>query len=90
MTKKIHMNKYIEELEPGSMFVYDNSVYLLTVDFKKDNSRLAYNIHNGNPRWLRSNLIIEPTEIYTLDKDNNTIPLKRESSLYENNKTINY
>lgn len=82
------MKKYIEELNPGNIFVYERVVYVLTVDFKNNSSRLAYGLVNGNPRWFIGNTIVEPTTLYLLDKDNNIIPLNTESKTNENHRTI--
>lgn len=68
--------KYIEEIVPGDAFSHSNSLYLLTIDFKKDGSRLAYNVSNGYPKWFSADTIIDTTNLYTLDKNNTILPVK--------------
>jgi hypothetical protein len=82
------LKKYIEELNPGNTFIYEQVVYVLTIDFKSNSSRLAYSIANGNPRWFIGNTIVEPVLLYLLDTDNNIIPLNTESKINENHSTI--
>jgi hypothetical protein len=67
--------KYLEELLPGNCFFFDNSCFLITCDFKKE-KKLCYNLLNGIPRWLENNTVIQETQIYTLDNNNNIIPIK--------------
>lgn len=68
--------KYIEELTNGDCFLYENSVYLLTSDFKKDGSRLCYRIDMGFPKWFEPTVVVENTEIYRMDQHNNIIPIR--------------
>lgn len=79
---KIMMN-YIEELIPGNIFDYQNNKFILTTDFKKNNSKLAINLINGSPKWFNSSDIISRTQVYYLDSDNNIIPLTKDSSSNE-------
>jgi hypothetical protein len=67
--------KYLEELEHGSTFVYNDLVYLLTIDFKKDH-KLVYSLKDGSSRWLKDDTIVELSPIYILDPSNNIIPIK--------------
>jgi hypothetical protein len=68
--------KYLEEINNGDCFLYDNYVYVLTSDFKKNGSKLAYRLDNGFPKWFESSTIIEDIQIYRMDKNNNIIPIK--------------
>lgn len=68
--------KYAEELSAGDCFLYNNSKYLLTSDFRKNGSRLAYSVTNGFSLWIESNAMVDLLPIYYLDKDNNIIPIK--------------
>lgn len=68
--------KYIEELECGDTFSYKDIMYLLTSDFKSNGQRLAYSLLTGFPLWLNSDTIVDHQPIYTLDNNNNTIPIK--------------
>lgn len=73
------MNKYIEELNPGDCFLVEDCIFVLTIDFKKD-SRMSINLGNGNPRWIRNNVSVIKTEIYTLDQNNNISPINPQES----------
>jgi hypothetical protein len=80
--------KYIEELKPGDTFEYNNSMFILTIDFRKNGSRLAIDLNNGQPKWLDPDCITNPDPIYKLDSSNNILPIKQENSnesLYQNN-----
>lgn len=68
--------KYIEELSLGDTFLYQDQLLLLTSDFKANGSRLCYSLTNGLPIWLSNQTIVEHNPVYSLDKDNNTIPVK--------------
>ena len=68
--------KYLEELEPGDTFSLENQLYLLTCDFKKNGSKNCILLHNGQSRWLESNIIVTINPLYSLDKENNVIPIK--------------
>jgi len=68
--------KYLEEISPGDCFVFENKLFILTTDFKKSGDRLSYRLDNGNPFWLKPNVVIDINPIYYLDKDNNVIPIK--------------
>ena len=68
--------RYLEELESGDSFSYENQVFLLTSDFKASGNRLCYSLTNGFAKWLSGQTIVESCPIYILDKDNNTIPIK--------------
>lgn len=70
--------KYIEELEAGNIFRYDQRLFLMTTDFKKNNARLCFDISNGYPKWFEPNSIVEPSLIFTMDNDNNITPINRE------------
>lgn len=67
--------KYIEELIPGSTFVRDDKLFLLTTDYKKDGSKLAFSLNGGQPIWMKASEIVDICPIFRLDKDNNVIPI---------------
>lgn len=69
--------KYIEELVPGSTFIKNNTIFLLTTDYKKDGSKLAYSIENGFPFWLKPSDIVDACPLFKLDSDNNVIPIHK-------------
>jgi hypothetical protein len=68
--------KYVEELSSGDCFEYDSKKFLLTADFRKNGSRLAYSLTDGLSSWISSQSIVEILPIYYLDKENNIIPIK--------------
>lgn len=74
---------YIEELKPGDTFEYDNKVFLLTVDFKKDNSRLCFSMEDGSPKWYASDSMVDKINIYKLDNTNTIIPIKEHKKDYD-------
>lgn len=68
--------KYLEELEPGSLFLHNNKEYILTADFKKNNDRLCVSLQDGSIRWLSPNESVERVPIYKMDSNNNIVDLK--------------
>jgi len=66
---------YIEELKSGETFVFENSLYVLGIDFKKNGDRLGISLTNGVPKWFDASTIILKTPIYTLDPSNNIVPV---------------
>ena len=67
--------KYIEELSAGECFTFNNQLFILTIDFKKNGQKLAYCLVDGSSRWMNSQDIVESTSIYTLDDNNNISPV---------------
>lgn len=78
---KIGKMKYIEELIAGDTFEIENKFFLLTSDFKKNGSRLAFSLQDGSAKWFNSQAIVESLPVYRLDNDNNTVPLKIEHNV---------
>ena len=68
--------KYIEELFSGDCFKSENRLFIITSDFKKDNSKLCFDLESGFPKWFLPETIIDKIEIYTLDESNNILPIK--------------
>lgn len=68
--------KYIEEIETGDCFEYKNKFYLLTQDFKKNGDRLCIGLLDGFSNWMPQNTIVNPTDLFTMDKENNIIAIK--------------
>lgn len=68
--------KYIEELNLGDCFSYNNQYFVLTTDFKKNGDRLVVSLNDGSSKWLKSNDLIENVDIFTLDKENNILAIK--------------
>lgn len=68
--------KYIEELESGDCFVSDDKFYLLTCDYKSNGKRLCFCLSNGLPQWFEASTIVNENPIYSLDANNNVMPIK--------------
>ena len=68
--------KYLEELEPGDCFEFENNNYLLLLDYKKNGDRCSAMLSNGSTRWLKPDSIVDICPVYTLDQDNNILPIK--------------
>lgn len=68
--------KYIEEIEAGDCFEFNKKLYVLTGDFKKNGTRLCIGLVDGSPNWLKQDSIINLTDLFTMDKENNIIAIK--------------
>ncbi len=68
--------KYIEEIVPGNAFSYNGRNYILTTDFKSNDHRLAYDLESGFPKWFDPICIVDLIQLYTMDHNNNIIPIK--------------
>ncbi len=78
--------KYIEELQPGQAFsvlvsendrkISDQSLYILSCDFKSNGQRMCINLVNGTSRWLESTCVVDQVELYTMDKENCIIAVR--------------
>jgi len=74
--------KYIEELKAGDTFLYDSIIYLLSIDFKKNNTRLCFSMIDGVPRWFSPDCIVKEIKLYNLDDSNNIVPIKEHKNEY--------
>lgn len=80
---------YVEELKNGDIFKLEDSIFILTSDFKKDGSRLTYSLKNGNAKWVSASCIVEKIQVYTMDFSNTIIPIKEiPKENYESNSSI--
>ncbi len=70
--------KYIEELIAGDSFIYNNKYYILTSDFKGNGQKLAYSLDEGFAKWFDATNIVEKISLYTLDNQNNILPIKEQ------------
>lgn len=70
------MDKFLEELEPGSFFEFDNKRFLLTSDFKKNGDKFCIDIDNGQARWIKPDAHIHYINLYAMDINNNFNPIK--------------
>jgi len=74
--------KYIEELECGETFLYDSKYFVLSSDFKKNDTKMCVSLNNGFIFWLKSDLIIEQVPLYRMDENNNIIAIKKSENKY--------
>lgn len=70
------MTNFIEELNNGDSFEYLNDLFILSMDYKKDGSRLGIDLRTGNSRWFKPDLIINKIGIFYTDRDSNIIAIK--------------
>ena len=68
--------KYLEELESGDCFRFEDKYYLKLTDYKKTGERCCISLVSGSMRWIPGESIVNEDQLYTLDKENNIIPLK--------------
>lgn len=81
--------KYLEEINFGDCFNLNGKSFILTTDFKKNGDKLAVCLSEGTSQWIKTDCIIDPIDIFTLDKDNNIIAMKkREKDAANTNQNI--
>ena len=68
--------KYLEEIATGDSFLYEEQLYIVTSDYKKNGDRLCVNLKTGFGKWLTSNNFVEICPVYVLDEDNNIVAIK--------------
>jgi hypothetical protein len=68
--------KYLEEINIGDCFIFESKYFVLTSDFKKNGDKLAVSLNNGSCKWIKSDTIINPIDIFTFDENNNIIAIK--------------
>jgi hypothetical protein len=76
--------KYLEELNNGDKFLYQNYCYLISIDYrqtKKEIQRCCINIHNGNLLWLNNDTIVDQISIFYQNKDNLLVEIKNEKNI---------
>lgn len=65
--------KYIEEINNGQIFYFENKFYVLSADLKKNNTKnkhMCIQINSGLIRWLDSDTMIEIVPVFYQDKEN--------------------
>jgi hypothetical protein len=81
--------KFLEELSPGECFEFEKNFFILTKDYKtnKQQEKLSacVDIKDGNSRWISGGAIIDLVPLYTIDLENNIIPIKESKKSDENN-----
>jgi hypothetical protein len=74
--------KYLEEIKAGDTFAYQNYFYVLSSDYRvtkdKQTSYMCLDLNDGLVRWFLGSIMIEPTQLYQLDTNNNFSPLKQQ------------
>ena len=70
------MTNFIEELDSGDCFMHVGCSYILTIDAKKDRSRLCIELKTGSPRWLSPETIVNKIGIFYTDIDSNIVAIK--------------
>lgn len=68
--------KYIEELKPGDAFAYRSNFFVATVDKRSGGRVLCYNLKDGTPRWLKAHEMVEISQVFVLDEENNIVAIK--------------
>ncbi len=75
--------KYLEELNNGDKFTYNNRCFVLTCDYKKSNNgiqKLCINLHDGNILWLNTDIIIDQIFILYQNQENLLLEIKNEKT----------
>lgn len=70
------MTNFIEELEGGDCFLFNQSCFVITNDYKKDNSKLCIDLKTGCSRWIRPDTIVEKISVFHMDAESNIIAIK--------------
>lgn len=68
--------KYLEELLIGDCYQHSGKAYVVTTDYKQNGSRLCVCLIDGTTHWMASDLIIDPIDLFTVDKDANIVAIK--------------
>ena len=81
--------KYIEEIQPGDIFIWKKQRYVLSSDFRpfKNNKtrHMSVSIDSGTCKWFQSTEEVEILDLYYRDKDGNILLVKE----YKNDSTEN-
>lgn len=75
--------KYLEELAPGSVFLYQKNKYFLSSDFKyvaNNIKKMCLNFDNGSSQWIESNTMVDLLDLYYRDNEGNILALKEYKS----------
>jgi hypothetical protein len=71
--------KLLEELSGGDVFLYNNNIFILTIDYKqRQNIQLknCISLKDGSSRWIESSILVENVPIFTTQTDGTIIPIK--------------
>jgi len=68
--------KYLEEIATGDSVSFEDNIYIITSDYKRNGDRLCVNLKTGFSKWLAPNAVVDVCPIYVLDEDNNIVAVK--------------
>jgi hypothetical protein len=68
--------KYLEEMLPGDGIYINSEYFVVSADYKSNGDRMCVSLTTGFCRYLKSDAIVEPSPLYSLDKETNIIPIK--------------
>lgn len=80
--------KFLEELSCGEAFKLNDKYFLLTIDFKENKTtqfKYSISIDNGSGQWIKSNELVEPVPLFTIDSAGTIIPIKETKKTNETN-----
>jgi hypothetical protein len=83
--------KYLEELSSGSSFLFHNTVYILTKDFRQKNKNIEFfciSMIDGFIKWIPGNEIVKIVHIYYLDDEKNLVAIKEYEDDFTKNKNL--
>jgi hypothetical protein len=70
----------ISKLLFGSTFLLNHNIFILTQDRNRLDQRNCINIKTGSSQWIDDSIDVEIVPLYTLDKNNNFMPLKEDNN----------
>lgn len=68
--------KYLEEIPTGESFSFEDDIYIVTCDYKRNGDRMCVNLKTGFSKWLLPNTTVNVCPVYILDEDNNIVAIK--------------
>lgn len=71
--------KYLEELSFGDCFEHGESHYVLSSDFKSNGKKMCLCLKTGFSHWFNGDLMVNVTDLFTMDQNNNIIAIKERS-----------
>lgn len=83
--------KYLEELDHGSCFVFEDQKFILTKDFRsrsKNTEFCCINITTGFVQWIEGNQIVKIINLYYIDDEKNLVAIKEYTDEFSKNQNI--
>lgn len=83
--------KYLEELDHGSCFLFEDQKFILTKDFRTRNKNTEFfciNIVDGFVKWIPANQIVKIVDLYYIDDEKNLIAIKEYKDEFSKNQNI--